>query len=202
MFDLISASPELPLWALIGYLLGSVPFGIVIARLFGLGDIRKVGSGNIGATNVLRTGNKLAALLTLLLDAFKGGIVVLLARYFAGEDAAQIGAFSAILGHCFPVWLGFKGGKGVATYFGTVFALSPMIGILAGALWLFAAAVTRTSSMAALISTLWTPFLVLLLDMGPYFILLTAISVLVVIRHWQNIKRIKAGTEPKIGQKS
>ena len=118
----------LALWAGLGYALGSVPFGLVMARLFGLGDLRQIGSGNIGATNVLRTGNKLAALLTLLGDAGKAGLAVLLARGFAGEDAAQLAGLMAFAGHCYPVWLGFRGGKGVATFLGMMLALNPVLG--------------------------------------------------------------------------
>ena len=122
------------LWAAIGYLLGSIPFGIVITRALGLGDLRQIGSGNIGATNVLRTGNKPAALATLLLDSGKGAIAVLLARALAGEDAAMISGAAAFLGHLYPVWLGFKGGKGVATFLGTILALDWRLGLAACAL--------------------------------------------------------------------
>ena len=119
----------LVVWALIGYVLGSIPFGMVLARIMGLGNLREVGSGNIGATNVLRTGNKTAAFLTLVLDGAKGAVAVLLARAFAGEDAAQIAGLAAFLGHCFPVWLGFRGGKGVATFLGIILALAWPIGL-------------------------------------------------------------------------
>ncbi|MEN8896447.1 MAG: glycerol-3-phosphate acyltransferase, partial [Yoonia sp.] len=123
--DIITPAGTLTIWAIAGYILGSIPFGMILARVMGLGNLRDIGSGNIGATNVLRTGNKTAAALTLLFDAGKGAAIVLLARAFAGEDAAQLAGLAAIIGHCFPVWLKFKGGKGVATYFGLMFALAP-----------------------------------------------------------------------------
>ena len=134
------------LWAVIGYLLGSIPFGIVITRALGLGDLRKIGSGNIGATNVLRTGNKPAALATLLLDSGKGAIAVLLARALAGQDAALIAGAAAFLGHLYPVWLGFRGGKGVATFLGTLLALAWPVGLAACATWAVAAAIGRRQS--------------------------------------------------------
>jgi glycerol-3-phosphate acyltransferase PlsY len=201
MPEFTSPTTALLLWAVIGYAIGSISFGILLARVFGLGDLRQIGSGNIGATNVLRTGNKTAALLTLLLDAGKGGIIVLLARWFAGEDAAQIAGLAAFLGHCFPVWLNFKGGKGVATYFGILFALNLIVGAIAGALWLIVAAVTRYSSLAALIVAGWLPVIVVVFDLGPYGLLLAALGVLIYIRHRPNIKNLKAGIESKIGQK-
>ena len=192
---------ELIIWAVVGYLFGAIPFGIVIAKAFGLGDLRSIGSGNIGATNVLRTGNKLAAALTLLLDAGKAGIVVLLARWITGEDAAQLGGLMAFIGHCFPIWLKFKGGKGVATYFGTLFALSLPVGAIAGAIWLAVAGLFRMSSFAALVTAGWLPLIVIFFDLGPYFILLIVLAVFIYIRHWENIKRLRAGTETKIGKK-
>lgn len=201
MPDILSPTLFLFLWAALGYLFGSIPFGIVMARVFGLGDLRKIGSGNIGATNVLRTGNKTAALLTLLLDAGKGGIIVLLARAVTGEDAAQIAGLMAFIGHCFPVWLGFKGGKGVATYFGILFALSLPIGAIAGAIWLLIAATLRYSSMAALFTAGWIPVIVAYMSLGPYFILLILLGIFIYFRHWENIGRLRAGTETKIGRK-
>jgi glycerol-3-phosphate acyltransferase PlsY len=137
--------------AVAAYLLGSVPFGIVMTRLFGLGDLRQIGSGNIGATNVLRTGNRTAAALTLILDAGKGGIAVLVARTLVGEDAAQLAGLAAFFGHCFPVFLGFRGGKGVATFIGTLLALFWPVGIAACLTWLLVAAVSRISSLSALV---------------------------------------------------
>ncbi len=191
----------LGLWALVGYLLGSVPFGILMSRLFSLGDLRKTGSGNIGATNVLRSGSKPAAALTLLLDGAKGAVAVLLARAFAGEDAAQLAGLMAFLGHCFPVWLGFKGGKGVATFFGVLLALTWPVGLACCATWLAAAAVWRISSLAAITaasaSTIWMALL------GAQQVLLLGIilTVLVFFTHRANIERLRANTEPKIGQK-
>ena len=189
------------LWAVIGYLLGSIPFGIVITRALGLGDLRKIGSGNIGATNVLRTGNKPAALATLLLDSGKGAIAVLLARALAGQDAALIAGAAAFLGHLYPVWLGFRGGKGVATFLGTVLALDWRLGLAACAIWLATALVTRISSLSALVAAALSPVIALWLD-GPRLALVTRfMAVLIFIRHSANIARIKAGTEPKIGKK-
>ena len=190
------------LWVVIGYLLGSIPFGIVITRALGLGDLRKIGSGNIGATNVLRTGNKPAALATLLLDSGKGAIAVLLARALAGQDAALIAGAAAFLGHLYPVWLGFRGGKGVATFLGTVLALDWRLGLAACAIWLATALVTRISSLSALVAAALSPVIALWLD-GPRLALVTGfMAVLIFIRHSANIARIKAGTEPKIGKKS
>ncbi len=190
------------LWAAIGYLLGSIPFGIVITRALGLGDLRQIGSGNIGATNVLRTGNKPAALATLLLDSGKGAIAVLLARVLAGEDAALIAGAAAFLGHLYPVWLGFKGGKGVATFLGTVLALDWRLGLAACAIWLATALLTRISSLSALVAAALSPIVALWLD-GPRLALVLAfMAVLIFIRHRANIARIRTGTEPKIGKKS
>lgn len=190
------------LWAAIGYLLGSVPFGIVITRALGLGDLRQIGSGNIGATNVLRTGNKPAALATLLLDSGKGAIAVLLARWLAGPDAAMLAGAAAFLGHLFPVWLGFKGGKGVATFLGTLLALDWRLGLAACGLWLLAALIGRISSLSALVAAAATPFVAGWLD-GSRMALVTAfMAVLIFIRHHANISRILSGTEPRIGKKS
>lgn len=201
MPEILSSPVVLILAAVFGYLLGSIPFGIVITRALGLGDLRKIGSGNIGATNVLRTGNKGAALATLILDAAKGGIAVLIARAIAGEDAAQLAGGMAFLGHLFPVWLGFKGGKGVATFLGTLLALAWPVGLAACATWLVAALVTRISSLSALIAAALSGFWVFYFDRGHMLFLTFGLTVLVYVRHWENLKRIKAGTEPKIGQK-
>ena len=191
----------LALTAILAYLLGSIPFGIVITRAFGLGDLRKIGSGNIGATNVLRTGNKPAAAATLILDAAKGGIAVLIARTTLSEDAAQLAGLAAFLGHLFPIWLGFKGGKGVATFLGILLALAWPVGLAACATWAVTAAITRISSAAALgaagLSGIW----LILFDRGEMLFLVFILTVLVYIRHAANIARIKAGTEPKIGAK-
>lgn len=194
--------PLLLLWAAFGYLLGSIPFGMIMARLFGLGNLRDVGSGNIGATNVLRTGNKMAAALTLLLDGGKGAAAVLLTRALAGEDAVQVAALAAFLGHCYPVWLRFDGGKGVATFLGLWLALAWPVGVACCATWLAAALASRVSSMgaiaAAAFSTVWAVFL----GFGTTFVLGAVLTVLVLWRHRANIQRLRVGTEPKIGQKS
>ena len=200
MPDFTSPQLALILTAVLSYLLGAIPFGIVITRALGLGDLRQIGSGNIGATNVLRTGNKGAALATLILDAAKGGIAVALARWLVGEDAAQIAALASFLGHLFPVWLGFRGGKGVATTLGVMWGLSWMVGAIACAAWLLFAALFRFSSLAALLSVAiaagagW-----LLVDPRTAW-LLTLLVPLVWVRHHENIARLLKGTEPKIGQ--
>jgi len=189
------------LWALVGYGLGSIPFGLVLTRLMGLGNLRDIGSGNIGTTNVLRTGSKLAALLTLLLDGGKGAVAVILARMLAGEDAAQLAGLAAFLGHCFPVWLGFKGGKGVATFLGLMLALAWPVGVAACLTWLAGAAITRMSSASALLSALAAPVWAMLLGVPQIVALTIALTVIVFWRHSENIARLRAGTEPKIGQK-
>ena len=202
MPEIETAAPVLMLWAAIGYLLGSIPFGLLLTRAFGIGNLRSIGSGNIGATNVLRTGNRTAAALTLLLDGGKGALAVLLARYFAGEDAAQLAALMAFLGHCFPVWLGFRGGKGVATFLGLLLALAWPVGILCCATWLAAVALLRTSSLGALVaSALSVPFM-LLLGRHDAIALGLVFTVLIFWRHRGNLHRIAAGTEPRIGQKT
>jgi glycerol-3-phosphate acyltransferase PlsY len=187
--------------AVLAYLLGSIPFGIVITRALGLGDLRQIGSGNIGATNVLRTGNKGAAFATLVLDAAKGGIAVLIARWLLSEDAAQLAGLSAFLGHLFPVWLGFRGGKGVATFLGTLIALAWPVGLAACGTWLAAALLTRTSSVAALTAAASASLWLVWFNEGRILLLVILLTLLVYIRHSENLKRIKAGTEPKIGQK-
>lgn len=187
--------------AVLAYLLGSVPFGIVMARLFGLGDLRKIGSGNIGATNVLRTGNKLAALLTLVLDAGKGAIAVLAARALLAEDAAQLAGAAAFLGHCYPVFLRFKGGKGVATFLGTLIALAWPVGLAACALWAVTAALTRISSLSALVAAALGPVAAMLLGQASVALLCIVLAVLIFARHHENIARLLAGTEPRIGRK-
>lgn len=198
------ASPPLTyaIVAVLAYLLGSIPFGLVITRALGLGDLRGIGSGNIGATNVLRTGNKGAALATLVLDAAKGGIAVLVARAWVGEDGAQLAALCSFLGHLFPVWLGFRGGKGVATFLGTLIALAWPVGLAACATWGVVAAVTRISSLSALVAAALSTLWLIVFDRGEMVVLVVVLTVLVYVRHWKNLQRIKAGTEPKIGAKS
>ena len=190
--------------ALGGYLLGSIPFGLLITRIAGLGDIRQVGSGNIGATNVLRTGRKDLALATLLLDSFKAGLAVYLFATLA--DARNVGLIAgafAFLGHCYPVWLGFKGGKGVATYAGLLVFASPLALAVGGPIWLVLFALTRISSLSALTAGAFVPIGAFLLGETRFatFTLL-ALSVLVFWTHRENIKRLLRGTEPKFGSKA
>lgn len=194
--------PSLLLWALMGYLFGSIPFGLVLTRALGLGDIRSIGSGNIGATNVLRTGNKGAALATLILDGAKAAVAVLVARAFAGEDAAQLAGLAAFVGHCFPVWLNFKGGKGVATFLGLLLALVFPLGLLCCATWAVTAAVTRISSLSALLAAALSTVWVFVLDRGDVFFLCAMLTLLVFFTHRANIERLRAGTEPRIGAKT
>ena len=200
-FDLTRAAELLAFWAIAGYLLGAIPFGIVTARVLGLGDLRQIGSGNIGATNVLRTGSKLGAALTLIGDAGKAGAAVLLARALAAEDAAQIAGFAAFLGHCYPIWLKFKGGKGVATFFGLLFALAWPIGVAAGATWLATAAIFRFSSLAALLTAVMTPLWIILMGFNSLFLLSLCLTGVIYWRHRENIIRLIRGQESRIGQK-
>ncbi|MGA0542061.1 glycerol-3-phosphate 1-O-acyltransferase PlsY [Neotabrizicola sp. VNH66] len=202
MPQLVTATDTLLLTAVLSYLLGSIPFGVLVTRALGLGDLRRIGSGNIGATNVLRTGNKGAALATLLLDGAKGAVAVLLARAIVGaEDAAQVAALAAFLGHLYPVWLGFRGGKGVATFLGTLLALAWPVGLAACATWLAAAALTRMSSAAALIAAATSPVWLWTFGQGRLLVLVILLTLLIYIRHAANIARIRSGTEPKIGAK-
>jgi glycerol-3-phosphate acyltransferase PlsY len=189
--------------AVLGYLLGSIPFGLVIVKAAGLGDIRAIGSGNIGATNVLRTGRKDLALATLLLDSGKAAIALLAAKYgFQSADAGFIAGAAAYLGHCFPVWLNFKGGKGVATFFGVLLAGLPLIGVACGALWILTAIIFRYSSLGGLVAAAAAPVLAYFLLNGPVAIgFCIFLAVLIFIRHHANIARLLAGTEPKIGAK-
>jgi glycerol-3-phosphate acyltransferase PlsY len=191
-----------------GYLLGSIPFGLVLTRAAGLGDIRDIGSGNIGATNVLRTGRKDLALATLLLDAGKAAIALLLVRVIAGgENPHQtefglVAGAAAFLGHCFPVWLNFKGGKGVATFFGVLFAGIWPLGLVAGVTWLAVATIFRYSSLAALAAATATPLMALVAQFSWPEITFTAVlAALIFWRHSANIARLRAGTEPRIGEK-
>lgn len=210
MQDLVA--PALGTIALVvvgGYLLGSIPFGVVITRAAGAGDVRNIGSGNIGATNVLRTGRKDLALATLLLDAAKGAVALLIARWmFDSEVAGAIAGGAAFFGHLFPVWLKFKGGKGVATFFGLLIAAHWPLGLMAGATWLIVAFVLRYSSLAALIAAALAPIYALLPlpDAGlpvaqPILILSIVTAVLIWIRHHENIGRLLKGAEPRIGAK-
>jgi glycerol-3-phosphate acyltransferase PlsY len=186
--------------AALAYLLGSVPFGIVMARLFGLGDLREIGSGNIGATNVLRTGNKQAAALTLIGDAGKGALAVIVARLVFGEAEAGVAALAAMLGHLYPVFLGFRGGKGVATFLGTLLALSFPVGALACSTWLAAALAFRYSSLSALAAAGLAPLFAVRFYHWHGAVLIAVMAVLIYLKHGDNIRRLLKGEEPKIGQ--
>lgn len=186
---------------LLGYLLGAVPFGLVLTRLAGLGDIRKIGSGNIGATNVLRTGRKGLALATLILDSGKGAAAALLAWALLGWQAGLVAGFAAVLGHNFPVWLRFQGGKGVATTLGVLLATAWPVGLAACATWLAVAAIGRYSSLAALVSLGASPFYAWGLAGPQHAAMAAALAVLAIIRHRDNIRRLIAGTESRIGER-
>jgi acyl phosphate:glycerol-3-phosphate acyltransferase len=187
------------LGAALAYLLGSIPFGLVLTRLAGLGDIRTIGSGNIGATNVLRTGNKTLAFLTVLLDGGKGAVAVLIAQNF-GPDMAALAALFSFLGHLFPVWLRFKGGKGVATSGGILLAYVWPVGLLALALWLLLAVATRISSLAALVASLAAPLAAAFLysQHSQRFLVVLVLSLIVILRHYANIGRLLRGQESRI----
>jgi glycerol-3-phosphate acyltransferase PlsY len=187
--------------AVIGYALGSIPFGLLLTRAAGLGDIRKLGSGNIGATNVLRTGRIGLAAATVLLDAGKGALAVLVAAWFGGELGVAAAGVAAALGHMFPVWLRFRGGKGVATGFGVLLAATPMAAAWAALVWLATLAVTRISSASALLASLAAPAVVTALGCGrPLAAMALVVAALIWQRHRGNIARLLAGTEPKIGK--
>lgn len=185
---------------LFGYLLGSIPFGLLLTRAAGLGDVRNIGSGNIGATNVLRTGNKGLAAATLLLDALKGTAAVLIAGHFAPDVAVWAG-LGAFLGHLFPVWLGFKGGKGVATYLGVLIGLAWQVALIFAAVWLVMALLFRFSSLAALAAAVVVPIVLFFLSTPQIADVFVAMSVIVFIKHRANISRLLAGSEGKIGAK-
>ena len=183
---------------LFAYLIGSIPFGIIISKIMGLGNLRNIGSGNIGATNVLRTGNKLAAILTLIFDLLKGAIAVIITYYIFNDTTAQIAALSSFLGHCFPIWLKFKGGKGVATFIGISLALYWPAGILICLTWVLTAFLSRISSLSALISSLSSILWVWILGVPSAVFVMTVLTILIWFRHIENIKRIINNTEPKI----
>ncbi|MDX2235533.1 MAG: glycerol-3-phosphate 1-O-acyltransferase PlsY [Hyphomonadaceae bacterium] len=195
--------------AALGYLLGSVPFGLVIVRAAGLGDIRAIGSGNIGATNVLRTGRKDLAAATFLLDSGKAAAALLLARVlfhqdtgYGGVTAGYVAGAAAFLGHCFPVWLNFKGGKGVATFFGVLFAGLPVVGAACAALWVLTAILFRYSSLGALVAAAAAPAVAYVTNPGEWLApvaFCTLLGVLIFVRHHANITRLLQGAEPKIG---
>ncbi len=184
-----------------GYLAGSIPFGLLLTRMAGLGDVRQIGSGNIGATNVLRTGNKGLAAATLLLDALKGTVAVLAANWLGGAEAGLIAGLGAFLGHCYPAWLSFKGGKGVATYLGILVAVAWQAALAFAAIWLAMAFVFRYSSLAALAALAATPAVLWLLGMPQAALLFAVLSIISFIKHRQNISRLLSRTESRIGSK-
>lgn len=195
------------LWPLLigfvaAYLLGSIPFGLILTKLFGAGDIRKIGSGNIGATNVLRTGRKGLAASTLVLDMAKGFLAVFLGWYFGGPDLATLAAYGAVIGHCFPIWLKFRGGKGVATFLGIATALAWPIGAVSALVWLGSIAATRISSIGGILSAVSAPITAAFIGDRQLVEATALIAILIVIRHWQNICRLLRRNEPKIGQNS
>lgn len=183
----------------LGYLCGSVPFGLLLTRAAGLGDIRTIGSGNIGATNVLRTGNRWVAAATLVLDAAKAALPVLVARYYWGEQAAMVAAIGAFLGHCFPAWLNFKGGKGVAVMIGSLLALSWPVGLIFCGVWLIIAFAQKVSSLAALTAGATAPIFAYVVVNEWLAGAVAVMAVLLFFQHRENIARLMAGTEPKIG---
>lgn len=187
-----------------GYLLGSIPFGVLLTRAFGAGDLRQIGSGNIGATNVLRTGRKSLAAATLLLDAAKGAVAVLLARYWLpelGDHGAMIAGAAAVIGHCYPVWLNFRGGKGVATMLGLALALAWPIGAVFMIIWLGTVLVTRISSLGGMVGAVSAPVAALAFGFAVYAVGLAGLAIILFWRHRENIARLRAGTEPRVGRK-
>ncbi|QNO27091.1 glycerol-3-phosphate 1-O-acyltransferase PlsY [Sphingopyxis sp. OPL5] len=185
-----------------GYLLGSIPFGVILTRAFGAGDLRQIGSGNIGATNVLRTGRKGLAAATLILDGAKGAVAVLLARHFfpeTGDHGAMVAGAAAMIGHCYPVWLKFKGGKGVATLLGLSLALAWPIGLVFAGVWLGAVLLLRISSLGGMLGAVAAPLAALALGYPIYAIGLAGLAAIVLWRHRENIARLRAGTEPRVG---
>jgi glycerol-3-phosphate acyltransferase PlsY len=184
-----------------GYLLGSIPFGLLFSYLAGAGDVRKIGSGNIGATNVLRTGKKWAAVATLLCDGGKGAAAVLLSRYFLPAGAEIFAALAAVIGHMFPLWLGFKGGKGVATFLGVSLALSWPAGLCVAATWLVAALVWRISSLSALIAIALSPVYFFIFGARDDVVMAVVLAALIMFMHRENIRRLIRGEEPRIGAK-
>jgi glycerol-3-phosphate acyltransferase PlsY len=202
LFDMTMSWQAIGISVAGGYLLGSIPFGLIFSWLAGAGDVRKIGSGSIGATNVLRTGNPAAAALTLLFDALKGAAAVLIAQHFWGADTALFAALGAFLGHLFPVWLGFKGGKGVAVSLGILLAIYWPVALLALASWTAMLAVFRISSLSALVAAVVTPIYMVLFHRPHETVLAVVLAVLVLIIHHENIRRLLRGEEPRIGAKS
>ena len=187
-----------------GYLLGSIPFGVILTRMFGAGDLRQIGSGNIGATNVLRTGRKGLAAATLILDGAKGAVAVLLARHFfpdTGDHGAMVAGAAAMIGHCYPVWLKFRGGKGVATLLGLSLALAWPIGLVFAVVWLGTVLLLRISSLGGMLGAVAAPIAALAFGHLVYFSGLAGLAIVVLWRHRENIARLRAGTEPRVGAK-
>jgi glycerol-3-phosphate acyltransferase PlsY len=189
------------IYILLGYLFGTIPFGLLLTRAAGLGDIRKIGSGNIGATNVLRTGRKGLAAATLICDMLKGTLAVIVSGYFGGPDAAMLAALGAFLGHLFPVWLKFKGGKGVAVYIGVLVGLFWPAAVVFCVLWLATAVTSRYSSLSALVASFVTPIFLWWFGHPALASLFVVLTLLLFYMHRENIKRLQAGTEGRIGQK-
>ncbi|MBO9098133.1 MULTISPECIES: glycerol-3-phosphate 1-O-acyltransferase PlsY [unclassified Rhizobium] len=185
----------------IGYLLGSIPFGLVLTRMAGLGDVRSIGSGSIGATNVLRTGSKKLAVATMLLDALKGTLAAFVCTRLFGAEAGLLAGFAAFIGHIFPVWIGFRGGKGVATYIGILLALAPVMVLLFAVVWLTCAFLSRYSSLSALVATLVIPVALWIVGPDKIAAAMTLMSLICWWKHKANIARLTAGTESKIGSK-
>ena len=192
----------LPVAFVIGYLLGSIPFGLVLTKFAGTADLRSIGSGNIGATNVLRTGRKGLAAATLLLDMLKGTAAVIVAGYFGGPNAAMLAALGAFLGHLFPVWLKFRGGKGVAVYIGVMLGLFWPAAVVFCAVWLATALTSRYSSLSALVASFVTPLFLWFFGQPALASLAVVLTLLLFYMHRENIKRLQAGTEGRIGQKA
>ncbi|HXV31481.1 MAG TPA: glycerol-3-phosphate 1-O-acyltransferase PlsY [Sinorhizobium sp.] len=200
MFSWQLGLPATLLCLAFGYLLGSIPFGLILTRMAGLGDVRKIGSGNIGATNVLRTGNKKLAAATLLLDALKGTAAAAIASRW-GVEAGTAAGLAAFLGHLFPVWLSFKGGKGVATYIGVLLGLAPLMVLAFAAIWLGVARITRYSSLSALVATATMPIALYLTGDANVAALFAVMTVITWIKHRANIQRLLSGSESRIGEK-
>ena len=185
----------------VGYLLGSIPFGLLLTKFAGTQDLRSIGSGNIGATNVLRTGHKGLAAATLICDMLKGTAAVLIANYYGGFDAAMLAGLAAFLGHLFPIWLNFKGGKGVAVYIGVLIGMFPPAAAVFGVLWIATAVTTRYSSLSALVASFVTPIFLWWFGHPALAALFVVLTLLLFYMHRENIKRLQAGTEGRIGEK-
>ena len=197
----MSASAWLPVAFVLGYLFGSIPFGLILTKFAGTQDLRSIGSGNIGATNVLRTGRKGLAAATLLLDMLKGTAAVVIAGAFGGSNAAMLAALGAFLGHLFPVWLGFKGGKGVAVYIGVLIGLFPSAAAIFCVAWLATAVATRYSSLSALVASFVTPIFLWWSDQVALASLFAVLTILLFYMHRENIGRLRGGTEGRIGER-